>query len=108
MMAPYGAVVTRAIHEKHIYKEYIGVDACAVFLSHVFVDSSNDTQVPRGFRHSIQLRLGSISLVDAFDVSDSSSVDSFEDVQWGGVTAASAMNGDLQAYPPVHKALRDN
>ena len=32
MMAPYGAVVTRAIHEKHIYKEYIGVDACAANL----------------------------------------------------------------------------
>ena len=29
MLAPYGAMVTRAIHEKHIYKEYIGVDACA-------------------------------------------------------------------------------
>lgn len=32
MMAEYGVVVTRAIHEKHIYKEYIGVDACAVNL----------------------------------------------------------------------------
>ncbi|MBQ9618324.1 MAG: diaminopimelate decarboxylase [Oscillibacter sp.] len=29
MLAPYGALVTRATHEKHIYKEYIGVDACA-------------------------------------------------------------------------------
>ncbi len=29
---PYGALITRAIHEKHIYKEYIGVDACAVNL----------------------------------------------------------------------------
>lgn len=29
---PYGALVTRAIHEKHTYKEYIGVDACAVNL----------------------------------------------------------------------------
>lgn len=25
---PYGYLVTQAIHEKHIYKEYIGVDAC--------------------------------------------------------------------------------
>jgi diaminopimelate decarboxylase len=25
---PYGYLITRAIHEKHIYKEYIGVDAC--------------------------------------------------------------------------------
>ena len=32
MMGPYGALVTRVIHEKHIYKEYIGVDACAVNL----------------------------------------------------------------------------
>ena len=32
MMAPYGGLVTKAIHEKHIYKEYIGVDACAVNL----------------------------------------------------------------------------
>lgn len=29
MLAPYGCLVTRAIHEKHIYKEYIGLDACA-------------------------------------------------------------------------------
>ena len=29
MMGPYGCLVTKAIHEKHIYKEYIGVDACA-------------------------------------------------------------------------------
>jgi len=32
MMGPYGALVTKAIHEKHIYKEYIGTDACAVNL----------------------------------------------------------------------------
>ena len=32
MTAPYGALITSAIHEKHIYKEYIGVDACAVDL----------------------------------------------------------------------------
>ena len=32
MLAPYGHLVTRAVHEKHIYKEYIGVDACAVNL----------------------------------------------------------------------------
>ena len=29
MLAPYGHLVTRVLHEKHIYKEYIGVDACA-------------------------------------------------------------------------------
>ena len=32
MMGPYGSLVTRAIHMKHIYKEYIGVDACAANL----------------------------------------------------------------------------
>lgn len=32
MMAPYGHLITQAIHEKHTYKEYIGVDACAVNL----------------------------------------------------------------------------
>ena len=29
---PYGCLVTRAIHEKHTHKEYIGCDACAVNL----------------------------------------------------------------------------
>lgn len=29
MTGPYGWLVTRAIHEKRIYKDYIGVDACA-------------------------------------------------------------------------------
>ena len=32
MMGPYGCLVTKAIHQKHIYKEYIGCDACAVNL----------------------------------------------------------------------------
>lgn len=32
MMAPYGHLVTKAIHEKHTHKEYIGCDACAVNL----------------------------------------------------------------------------
>ena len=32
MLAPYGALVTEAIHAKHTYKEYIGVDACAANL----------------------------------------------------------------------------
>ena len=32
MLAPYGGLVTKAIHEKHTYKEYIGVDACAANL----------------------------------------------------------------------------
>lgn len=29
MLGPYGGLVTKATHEKHTYKEYIGVDACA-------------------------------------------------------------------------------
>ena len=29
MLGPYGCLVTKAIHEKHTHKEYIGVDACA-------------------------------------------------------------------------------
>ena len=32
MLGPYGALVTKAINEKHTHKEYIGVDACAVNL----------------------------------------------------------------------------
>lgn len=32
MLAPYGALVTKVIHFKHTYKEYAGVDACAVNL----------------------------------------------------------------------------
>ena len=32
MLGPYGCLVTKAVHEKHTYKEYIGVDACAANL----------------------------------------------------------------------------
>ncbi len=32
MLGPYGCLITTAMHEKHIYKEYIGLDACAVDL----------------------------------------------------------------------------
>ena len=32
MLAPFGHLVTTVVHEKHIYKEYIGVDACAANL----------------------------------------------------------------------------
>lgn len=32
MLGPYGCLITQAVHEKHIYKEYIGVDACAANL----------------------------------------------------------------------------
>ncbi len=32
MLAPYGELVTKVIHEKHTYKEYVGVDACAANL----------------------------------------------------------------------------
>ncbi|MCH5206762.1 MAG: diaminopimelate decarboxylase [Oscillospiraceae bacterium] len=32
MLAPYGMLIATAIREKHIYKEYIGLDACAANL----------------------------------------------------------------------------
>ncbi len=32
MLGPYGALVAKAVHEKHIYKDYIGLDACAANL----------------------------------------------------------------------------
>ena len=32
MTGPAGVLVTKAVHEKHIYKDYIGVDACAADL----------------------------------------------------------------------------
>ena len=32
MMGPYGCLITKAIHEKQIYKDYIGIDASAVDL----------------------------------------------------------------------------
>ena len=32
MLGPYGGLITKAIHEKHTHKEYIGVDACAANL----------------------------------------------------------------------------
>lgn len=32
MLAPYGMLIATAVHEKHIYKEYIGLDACAANL----------------------------------------------------------------------------
>lgn len=32
MLAPYGMLITKAIHEKHTHKEYIGVDSCAANL----------------------------------------------------------------------------
>jgi len=32
MLAPHGCLVTRVLHEKHTYKDYIGVDACAANL----------------------------------------------------------------------------
>ena len=32
MLAPYGHLVATVLHQKHIYKEYIGLDACAANL----------------------------------------------------------------------------
>lgn len=32
MLAPYGHLISTVIHQKHIYKEYVGLDACAANL----------------------------------------------------------------------------
>lgn len=32
MLGPYGCLVTKAIHQKHTHKDYVGLDACAVNL----------------------------------------------------------------------------
>ncbi|MCI6730172.1 MAG: diaminopimelate decarboxylase [Clostridiales bacterium] len=32
MLAPYGHLVSTVLHQKHIYKEYVGLDACAANL----------------------------------------------------------------------------
>ncbi len=32
MLGPYGSLITTVIHEKHIHKDYVGVDACTVDL----------------------------------------------------------------------------
>ena len=32
MLAPYGHLISNVIHEKHIYREYVGLDACAANL----------------------------------------------------------------------------
>lgn len=32
MLGPFGALITKVIHGKHIYKEYVGTDACAANL----------------------------------------------------------------------------
>ena len=32
MLAPYGHLVSKVLHQKHIYREYVGLDACAADL----------------------------------------------------------------------------
>ena len=32
MLAPHGLLISKVLHEKHIYKEYVGLDACAANL----------------------------------------------------------------------------
>lgn len=60
MLAPYGHLVAKAIHEKHIYKEYIGLDASAVNLMrpamygayhHITVMGKEDA--PRDYKYDI-------------------------------------------------------
>ncbi len=60
MMGPYGALVTKAIHEKHIHKEYIGVDACAVNLmrpamygSYHHITVLGKEKEPCGYRYDV-------------------------------------------------------
>ena len=57
MTGPYGFLVTTAIHEKHIYKDYVGVDACMANLMrpgmygayhHITVLGKADGQRPVG------------------------------------------------------------
>lgn len=58
MTGPYGCLVTKAIHEKHIYKDYIGCDACAVDLlrpamygayHHITVAGKEDAECTRTY-----------------------------------------------------------
>ena len=67
MLAPYGCTCHHArIHEKHIYKEYIGVDACAANLMrpamygayhHITVLGKEDTALrPQVRRHRRSVR----------------------------------------------------
>jgi diaminopimelate decarboxylase len=32
MLAPYGHLIAKVLHKKHIYREYVGLDACAADL----------------------------------------------------------------------------
>ena len=60
MLAPNGALVTTAIHQKHIYKEYIGCDACAANLMRPAI---------YGSYHHISV-MGTTALVSWFSVID--------------------------------------
>ncbi len=60
MLAPNGHLVTRAIHEKHIYKEYIGVDACAANLMRPAVYGS--------YHHITVLGKENAQLTEKYDV----------------------------------------
>jgi diaminopimelate decarboxylase len=60
MLAPYGCLVATATHEKHIHKEYIGLDACAANLMrpamygsyhHITVMGKEDK--PRDYRYDV-------------------------------------------------------
>jgi diaminopimelate decarboxylase len=54
LMAPAGCLVSRVIHEKHIYKDYLGLDACAADLMrpaiygayHHITVAGRETEVP--------------------------------------------------------------
>lgn len=60
MLAPYGHLVAKAIREKHIYKEYIGLDACAanlmrpaVYGSYHHITVAGKENAPRDCKYDI-------------------------------------------------------
>lgn len=53
MTGLYGCFVTKAIHEKHTYKEYIGVDACAANLMRTAMYSAYHHITVMGKEHAL-------------------------------------------------------
>ncbi len=66
MLAPHGQLIARVLHQKHIYKEYVGLDACAANLMrpamygayhHITVVGKEDAPLrPRVRRHRRPVR----------------------------------------------------
>ena len=63
MLGPYGCLVTKAIHEKHTYKEYIGVDACAANLMRpAIIHDTGAHGYAMGYNYNGRLRSAEILL----------------------------------------------